>query len=143
MRLEGLQGAVLGVKLRYLEQWIIQRRAWAARYREMLADSDLLLPAELPESRHAYHLYVIRSSSRDELQAHLNSSGVPTGIHYPTPVHLQAAHQDLGYRLGDFPVAESTAQTVLSLPLFPELTTEQQQQVLFAVEAFAPAEVMP
>jgi dTDP-4-amino-4,6-dideoxygalactose transaminase len=137
MRMEGVQGAILSVKLRYLEQWNDQRRAHADYYQGNLAASDLILPAELADSRHVYHLYAVRSEDRDDLQAHLHSLGVNTGIHYPTPVHLQPAHHDLGYKRGDLPVSERAAQTVLSLPMFPELTHQQQDEVISAVGSFA------
>ncbi|MGD0548888.1 MAG: DegT/DnrJ/EryC1/StrS family aminotransferase, partial [Terracidiphilus sp.] len=112
MRLEGVQGAVLGVKLRYLEQWIGQRRACAEYYRTQLTGCEFSLPTERPDSRHVYHLFVVRSEQRDRLQAHLAGRGVHTAVHYPTPVHLQPAHSDLGYKRGDFPVSEDAAQTV-------------------------------
>jgi dTDP-4-amino-4,6-dideoxygalactose transaminase len=137
MRLEGVQGAVLGVKLRYLDQWIELRRACAAYYAESLAENNLVLPVEVAHSSHAYHLYVVRSETRDELQSHLAASEIQTGLHYPIPIHLQKAHADLGYKPGDFPVAEEAARTVLSLPMFPELTRDQQQQVVAAVGTFA------
>jgi dTDP-4-amino-4,6-dideoxygalactose transaminase len=141
MRLEGLQGAVLGVKLRYLETWTEQRRNRAEYYREALKDTDVLLPAERPENRHVYHLFPIRSEKREELQAHLLALGVQTGVHYPVPVHLQPAHADLNYHRGDFPVAERVAETELSIPLFPELTREQQNQVATAIQTFSLAGV--
>jgi dTDP-4-amino-4,6-dideoxygalactose transaminase len=141
MRMEGVQGAVLGVKLRYLEQWVDQRRACAAYYQDQLAEVDCLLPGELEHTRHAYHLYVIQSVNRNELHAHLNSLGVNTGVHYPTPIHLQQAHSDLGYKKGDFPVCEHAARTVLSLPMFPELTREQQNEVVSAIGTFAQMEL--
>jgi dTDP-4-amino-4,6-dideoxygalactose transaminase len=141
MRLEGVQGAVLGVKLRYLEQWVDRRRACAAYYQENLAGADCQLPVVLPHNGHAYHLYVVRSENRDELQAHLTSLGVHTGIHYPIPVHLQQAHADLGYKQGDFPVAERAANTVLSLPMYPELSRMQQDEVIAAVGTFAHEEI--
>jgi dTDP-4-amino-4,6-dideoxygalactose transaminase len=136
MRLEGLQGSVLRVKLRYLDQWIELRRARAHDYSSMLAGTSLVLPVERTDCRHVYHLYAVRSEDRDGLQAHMCSLGVQSGIHYPTPVHLQPAHADLGYKRGDFPVAERAAQTVLSLPMYPELTGEQQNQVVSAIESY-------
>lgn len=141
MRLEGMQGAILRVKLQYLQQWIDQRRACAAYYQKALAGSDLLLPVELQDNRHSYHLYVVRSENRDALQSHMSSLGVQTGIHYPTPVHLQPAHADLGYKPGDFPVAERASRTVLSLPMFPELRPEQQDQVNSVIDSFSKVEM--
>ena len=142
MRLEGLQGAVLRVKLRYLDSWIELRKACAAYYAQALGEYDLILPAEIPDTGHVYHLYVVRSENRDELQSHLASLGVQSGIHYPTPVHLQKAHADLNYKKGDFPVAERAAKTVLSIPIFPELTREQQDQVVSAIKTFTLAGVL-
>jgi dTDP-4-amino-4,6-dideoxygalactose transaminase len=128
-RLEGIQGAVLNVKLRHLDRWNQLRREHAARYTELLSGSGLRLPVEMPYAEHIYHLYVVQSDERDALQQTLNESGVQTGIHYPIPIHLQRAYASLNYRRGDFPEAESQAERVLSLPLFPELTVEQIMQV--------------
>ncbi|HEV2881593.1 MAG TPA: DegT/DnrJ/EryC1/StrS family aminotransferase [Pyrinomonadaceae bacterium] len=145
-RLEGIQGAVLNVKLKYLDGWNELRRAHAARYRELLSglsggDGDgasaLTLPRELPYARHIYHLYVVQTDERDALQQHLTAAGIQTGIHYPVPVHLQPAYASLGHRAGDFPVAERQAARVLSLPMFPELTGEQIERVAEVVRAFA------
>jgi dTDP-4-amino-4,6-dideoxygalactose transaminase len=141
MRMEGLQGAVLRVKLRYLDAWIERRRACAAFYDEELSEQDLFLPREQPGSSHVYHLYVVRSENRDELRSHLESSGVQSGIHYPTPVHLQKAHADLKYKRGDFPISERAADSVLSIPMFPELTREQRNHVVAAIKTFALAGV--
>jgi dTDP-4-amino-4,6-dideoxygalactose transaminase len=128
-RLETLQGAVLRVKLRHLEAWTEARRAAAARYNDLLAGSGIPTPSEAPDTRHVYHIYAIRTSSRDRLQAGLNAAGVQTGIHYPTPVHLLPAYADLGYANGQFPHSEKAAAEVLSLPLYPELTADMQEQV--------------
>jgi dTDP-4-amino-4,6-dideoxygalactose transaminase len=132
-RLEGMQGAILRVKLRHLEQWTEARRANAARYSELLAGSGVIPPAEMPYARHVYHVYAVRSSSRAELQTRLQAAGVQTGIHYPIPIHLLPAHADLGYRAGQFPIAERMAGETLSLPMFAELTTGQVAQVAEAV----------
>ena len=142
-RLEGIQGAVLRVKLRHLDRWNDLRRAHAARYGELLSPPDaaaagraLTLPREMPYARHVYHLYVVESDARDELQKHLSAAGVQTGIHYPVPVHLQPAYAALGHKAGDFPVAERQAARVLSLPMFPELTSEQIERVAGAIGEF-------
>lgn len=132
-RLEGIQGAVLRVKLKYLESWTEDRRAAASRYNELLAGSEYPTPVALAHNRHVYHVYAIRTSTRQSLQESLNAQGVQTGIHYPTPVHLLPAHEDLGYRQGQFPHAESAAEEVLSLPMFPELTEAQTSEVAHAV----------
>jgi len=143
-RLEGIQGAVLNVKLKHLDGWNDLRRAHAARYHELLSvaggDDEaraLTLPRELPYARHIYHLYVVQSQARDALQKHLMAAGVQTGIHYPVPVHLQPAYASLRHSAGDFPVAERQAARVLSLPMFPELTLEQIERVAGAVRSFA------
>ncbi|HST51617.1 MAG TPA: DegT/DnrJ/EryC1/StrS family aminotransferase [Pyrinomonadaceae bacterium] len=132
-RLEGIQGAVLSVKLKHLEAWNAARRAHAARYRELLAPLDaagaLALPREMPYAEHVYHLFVVQTDARDELQERLNEAGVQTGIHYPVPVHLQPAYASLGHCEGDFPRAEEQSRRVLSLPMFAELTDEQIEHV--------------
>jgi dTDP-4-amino-4,6-dideoxygalactose transaminase len=128
-RLEGIQGAVLRVKLKYLEKWTEARRAAAARYEAMLAGSGIRTPVALPENRHVYHVYAIRSPNRQAWQEVLTANGVQTGIHYPIPVHLLPAHADLGYRAGQFPHAEAAANEVLSLPMFPEITEAQIAKV--------------
>ena len=135
-RLEGIQGAVLGVKLRHLDLWNRARRAHAATYAEDLAGLDVLLPVEADGCESAYHLYVIRSDRRDALRAHLDEHGIQTGLHYPIPVHLQDAYADLGHSEGDFPEAESWARECLSLPMFPELTFAQIDLVIQGVKSF-------
>jgi len=133
-RMEGIQGAILSVKLRYLEAWTEARRARAREYDALLKDSETVkAPAQLPGRRHVYHIYAVRSADRDGLQQLLQADGVQTGLHYPIPVHLQEAHADLGYTAGDFPESEAAANEVLSLPIFPELTSSQVEQVVTAV----------
>jgi dTDP-4-amino-4,6-dideoxygalactose transaminase len=124
-RMDGVQGAVLGVKLRYLEHWTAARRRHAAEYRRQFAGTAVQVPAERPGCRHVYHVYVIRVRDRDQWRVRLTDAGVQTGVHYPVPVHLQPAYRDLGYVEGAFPVAEAAAREVLSLPIFPEMTAEQ------------------
>jgi dTDP-4-amino-4,6-dideoxygalactose transaminase len=136
-RLEGIQGAVLRVKLRYIEDWTDARRAHATRYNELLCGSNYKLPAAEADRRHVYHIYAIRHPRRAELQAFLEQRGISTGIHYPIPAHLQPAHADLGYRQGDFPHSEQAAREVLSLPMYPELQPEQQDQVVAALSEWA------
>ncbi len=131
-RMEGFQGAVLGVKLRHLDAWTEARRAHARRYNELLTGIDGT-PEEAPNVRHVYHVYTVRSAERDELQKALNVAGIQTGIHYPIPVHLQTAYSDLGYGAGSFPRAEAAAREVLSLPMFPEMTEAQIQEVVAAL----------
>jgi dTDP-4-amino-4,6-dideoxygalactose transaminase len=128
-RLEGIQGAILRVKLRYLEAWTEARRAHARRYDELLAGLDVVRPVSMAHNRHVYHLYPLRSPRRDELQKALAERGVQTGIHYPIPVHLQEAWRDLGYKAGDFPVTEAAAGELLSLPMYAELSDAQVAEV--------------
>jgi dTDP-4-amino-4,6-dideoxygalactose transaminase len=140
-RLEGIQGAVLAVKLKHLDGWNELRRAHAARYRELLAPLEaagaLRLPREREYAEHVYHLFVVQTDGRDELQKHLNDAGIQTGIHYPVPVHLQPAYASLGHREGDFPESERQARRVLSLPMFAELTGEQIEHVAEVIKLSA------
>jgi dTDP-4-amino-4,6-dideoxygalactose transaminase len=136
-RMEGLQGAILRVKLRHLDRWTDARRSRAALYDRLLADSPVDVPYEAAYARHVYHIYAVRTDAREDLQRTLRSNGVQTGIHYPIPVHLQPAYADLGYRAGDFPHAERAAREVLSLPMYPELTNVQIEQVAAAVQSAA------
>jgi dTDP-4-amino-4,6-dideoxygalactose transaminase len=128
-RMEGFQGAILGVKLRHLARWTEARRAAVKKYNELLAGSDVQTPAEMSWAHHVYHAYTVRSQDRDGLQATLASAGIQTGIHYPVPVHMQPAYADLGYGHGAFPESEKAAAEVLSLPLSPEITDEQIEAV--------------
>jgi dTDP-4-amino-4,6-dideoxygalactose transaminase len=139
-RLEGIQGAVLRVKLKYLEGWTEARRAAAARYDGLFEGTAVRAPKALAHNRHVYHIYAIRTSERAAWMEALNAAGVQTGIHYPTPVHLLPAHADLGYRAGQFPLAEKAASEVLSLPMFPELTSAQTSEVAKAVIALTKRE---
>ncbi len=135
-RMEGIQGGILRVKLRYLETWTEQRRQHAAAYSKLLADSGLTLPVEAPGNRHVYHIYPVLTPRRKEMMDSLNASGVQTGIHYPYPVHLLPAYSDLGYTAGDFPISESIAAEEVSLPMFPEMTPPQIDAVGQAVAEF-------
>lgn len=136
-RLEGLQGALLRVKLRHLESWTDARRVRGARYAGALADADVIAPADVPNTRHVFHVYAVRCADRPSLQQALEHEGIHTNIHYPIPVHLQPAHADLGYHEGDFPVSESAARQVLSLPMYPELPLEAVDRVADAVRRHA------
>ncbi len=124
-RMETLQAALLAVKLPHLEGWTEARRRHAGRYTELLTDAGIRLPSQAPDTRHVYHAYAVELADRDATQERLARSGIATGIHYPVPVHLQPAYADLGYRRGDFPVAERFARSTLSLPLYPELRPDQ------------------
>jgi len=132
-RLEGMQGAILRVKLRHLEAWTEARRAHARRYNELLAGNGVRTPEEMPFARHVYHIYAVRTPQREALQRALSEKGIQTGIHYPIPVHLQKAYADLGYQSGDFPHSERAANEVLSLPMYPELSDENIEIVSAAV----------
>jgi len=136
-RMEGIQGAVLRVKLRHLEAWTEARRAAAGRYDRLLSGSGVPTPTQMPYARHVYHVYAIRTQSREIWQDALQKRGVSTGIHYPIPIHLLPAFADLGYVEGQFPHSEQAADEVLSLPMFPELTVEQSAEVSDAVIALA------
>ena len=135
-RLDALQAAILGVKLRHLDDWNEERRAHAARYNELFADAEVIRPTVLDHVKHIYHCYVIRTPRRDELVEHLKAEGIGVVVHYPLPLHLQPAYKDLGHQLGDFPVSEACAKEIVSLPMYPELTDEQQQRVADVVKAF-------
>jgi len=137
-RMEGIQGAVLGVKMRYIAKWTDARRSHASAYTKLLKNTDgIITPEEMAFAKHVYHLYVIRVKNREQLQKHLDSKGIATGMHYPVPLHLQKVFKDLGYKKGDFPVAEQVAEEMLSLPMYPELTDEQISYVCDAVKEFA------
>ena len=134
-RMDGIQGAILRVKLRHLESWTEQRRQVAAWYGETLDPEIVRLPKARPGCRHVYHVFAVRTDDRDRLRDVLGAQGIQTGIHYPIPVHLQQAHADLGYHAGDFPTAEAVAREVLSLPIFPEMTREQVETVASVVSS--------
>jgi len=134
-RMEGVQGAVLRIKLRHLEDWTEARRSHARAYGMALSDCGFQLPLENPANRHVFHVYPVLTPSRKELIEALTASGIQTGIHYPFPVHLLPAYSDLNYREGEFPVAERIAREELSLPMFPELTKAQIEAVTDCVNS--------
>jgi dTDP-4-amino-4,6-dideoxygalactose transaminase len=137
MRLDECQAAFLSLKLKYLHEWTKQRQQIAAWYDEALKDIDsIILPKKAENATHVYHLYVIRTSRRDELQAYLNAEGIGTLIHYPIPPHLQQAYGHLGLKKGDFPIAEEIANTCLSLPLWPGMTIIDVQFVAKNINIF-------
>jgi dTDP-4-amino-4,6-dideoxygalactose transaminase len=140
-RMEGLQGAILRVKLRHLERWTEGRRAIAAKYNQQLADSGLALPQEMPWSRHVYHVYSLRTSDRDSFRTVLQSQGIQTAVHYAIPVHLQPAYADVGYHTGSFPESEAAANEVTALPIYAELSQDQVGAVCDAVRKIAPGRV--
>jgi dTDP-4-amino-4,6-dideoxygalactose transaminase len=136
-RLDTLQAAVLSVRLRRLAAWNQARNRHAERYRRLLAGvGDLAFQQQAPGSDHVYHLFVVETGRRDELRRHLHDAGVQTGVHYPVPIHLQRAYEDLGHKPGDFPNAERLAARMLSLPMFPELRPEQLAYVADQVRRF-------
>ena len=136
-RMEGIQGAVLRVKLRYLEDWTEMRRAAAANYDRLLAGIGISTPQALAHNRHVYHIYAIRTAHRQAWQSALLAQGIQSGIHYPTPVHLLPAFSDLGYVVGRFPHSEEAANAVLSLPMYPELNSVQCEAVAQALRSVA------
>jgi len=136
-RLDAIQAGVLRIKLRRLEEWNRSRRESAAYYNELLSKIDgVTLPVEADFARSVYHLYVILVHNRDDLQQFLNDKGIASGLHYPLPLHMQKAYEHLGYKKGSFPVTESVADRLLSLPMFPELTREQIEYVAESIKEF-------
>jgi dTDP-4-amino-4,6-dideoxygalactose transaminase len=135
-RLDEVQAAILRVKLRYLDQWNEERRRKARTYATMLGRSPFLLPVEMKEARHVYHLFVIRTRKRNSLQTFLKGKGVETLIHYLIPVHLQKAYRELRYQRGDLPLTEQVSREILSLPFFPELKEEEMGEVARQMKKF-------
>ncbi|MEM7131342.1 MAG: DegT/DnrJ/EryC1/StrS family aminotransferase [Chloroflexota bacterium] len=135
-RLDTLQAAVLKVKLPELDSWNQGRQKAADIYAEELVGLPITLPSKPSNVEHVYHLYVICTENRDELQTRLNEAGIASGLHYPIPIHLQPAYAELGYKTGDFPVTEQYASKILSLPIYPELTEEKISYVANTVSEF-------
>ena len=135
-RMEGIQGAVLGIKLKHLAKWTSERQRVAKRYAELLAGTPLQLPTEPSYAESVWHLYVVRHAQREELKKHLEANGVGCALHYPLPLHLQKCYEQLGYQPGDFPNAEKAASECLSLPIYPELTDDQIVRVVEVVKDF-------
>jgi dTDP-4-amino-4,6-dideoxygalactose transaminase len=138
-RMDAIQAGLLDVKLTHLPKWNAQRRERAAEYKRLLESTDTALvpPYEPAWSRAVYHLYVVRSADREGLMDHLKKAGIGTGIHYPIPLHLQKAYASMNYREGDFPITERAAAEIVSLPMFPQLTGEQQSVVVEEIRHFA------
>jgi dTDP-4-amino-4,6-dideoxygalactose transaminase len=129
-RMEGLQGAILRVKLKYLEQWTEARRAHGAQYNRLLAGATgIVTPQVMPYARHVFHVYALRVANRGAIQSALKEAGVANAVYYPIALHMLDAHKDLGYHPGDFPVAEQMCHEELSLPVYPELTEEQIEYI--------------
>lgn len=139
-RMDGIQGAVLGVKMNHIESWTDARRSLAERYDTLLSDIRLACPQPPWYSRHVYHVYAVRLSGRDDAIRSLRDAGIDVGIHYPVPVHLQKAYAELGYQPGDLPVTEMLANELLSLPIYPELLPEQVAEVVSTLKRAAPLE---
>ena len=149
-RLDAIQAAVLRVKLKYLDTWTEGRQRNAATYRRLFAaaginiqadlgnahTSGVVLPIEVPNGRHIYNQFIIRTGRRDELIAYLKQQQIGTEIYYPVPMHLQECFADLGYKAGDFPVSEGAAKQTLALPIYPELTLEMMSIVVNAIASF-------
>jgi dTDP-4-amino-4,6-dideoxygalactose transaminase len=137
-RLDSIQTGILSVKLKHLTEWNGKRRERAEEYNRLLAASEagVQTPYEPSWSRAVYHLYVVRTEDREGLMAHLGKTGIGSGIHYPIPLHRQRAYETLGYKLGDFPICEEIATEIVSLPMFPSLTAEQQKRVVQEIVAF-------
>jgi dTDP-4-amino-4,6-dideoxygalactose transaminase len=142
-RLDSIQAGWLSVKLRYLENWNKSRRALAHRYHELFSElkEGITIPREASWTKGVYHLYVVRVQDREALQAHLTEAGIGTGIHYPIPLHQQKAYEHLGYHVGDFPVTERIAQEIVSLPIFPQFSPSQQDEVVSRTAEFLNARV--
>ena len=135
-RMSAFQGAVLGVKSRYISQWNDRRREAAKKYNELLSGLPLVLPREDGDVRHVYHLYAVHTLERDTLREFLSGNDVASGLHYPLPLHTQKAYSYLGYKEGDFPVSEWNSSCNLTLPMFPDLTLDQQIIVAEAVKSY-------
>ncbi|HKV38992.1 MAG TPA: DegT/DnrJ/EryC1/StrS family aminotransferase, partial [Blastocatellia bacterium] len=141
-RLDSLQAAILRVKFKYLDEWAESRRANARRYRELFGETpvevngSIVLPEELGEGHHVYNQFVIMAKQRDELQSFLKQQGIGTEIYYPLPLHLQECFEKLGYKRGDFPASERAARESLAIPIYPELTSDEQEFVVQAIASF-------
>jgi len=139
-RLDALQAAILRVKLRHLNSWTEGRQRVAARYAERLGPlsekGEIILPLSSPACRHIYNQYVVRVRERDRLQRHLRECGVPTDVYYPVPLHLQEGFRYLGYKDGDFPESEAASRDVLAVPVFPEISQQQQNLVTDSITGF-------
>jgi dTDP-4-amino-4,6-dideoxygalactose transaminase len=141
-RLDAIQAAVLRIKLPHLDDWSRGRGANAERYDRWFEETGLVaagrvrLPRRAPDSSHIFNQYTLRVERRDELRAHLNAEGIGHSVYYPVPLHLQECFGDLGYRKGEFPVAERACEEVIALPIYPELTSEHQRRVVDALVGF-------
>jgi dTDP-4-amino-4,6-dideoxygalactose transaminase len=135
-RIDALQAAILDAKLKHLDSWIEKRREHAKKYDSKISQ-NIKKPHEASGRKHTYYMYVIRTDKREKLMQHLKEKGIDCGIHYPIPLHLQPAYKHLGYKEGDFPVAENAAKEILSIPLYPELTEEQKEYIVENISEFS------
>jgi dTDP-4-amino-4,6-dideoxygalactose transaminase len=137
MRMEGFQGAVLSIKMKYLEKWTQERRKNAQYYNELLSDvNGIITPIEMSHVTHVYHLYVIRVKEREKLQKFLQEREIASGFHYKIPLHLQPAYKYLNYHKGDFPVSEKIMEEIISLPMFPELSKHQIEYTVESIKLY-------
>jgi dTDP-4-amino-4,6-dideoxygalactose transaminase len=143
LRLEGIQGGILAVKLPHLDGWNNNRRILAARYNEIFAGSKVVTPKEMPYAQHVYHLYVVVVEDREALKKALSEQGIENGLHYPVPLHLQKAYAYLGYKKGDFPVSEHVASSHVSLPMYAELPIEHVEHVAKTVREVLECQAVP
>lgn len=146
-RLDTLQAAILRVKLRYLDGWNAMRNHHAGTYHDLLSAASIGLPHRFERIESAWHLYIVRTPFRDRMKSHLAAQGIMAGLHYPTPIHLQAAYADAGYRRGDFPVTERLSEEILSLPMYPELDSDSLERIAGTVLStpgvkYAPARIV-
>src|SRR5260370_13564263 len=142
--LDAIQAGILHAKLKHLPEWTEMRRSAASRYRQLffeIGSDTITIPYEPEWSRSVYHLFVVRLKNREDIIGQLDAAGIGTGIHYPIPLHLQNAYTGLGYKKGDFPVAEKAAAEVLSLPMYPQLRSDQQSRVVSELEKFVAADM--
>jgi dTDP-4-amino-4,6-dideoxygalactose transaminase len=135
-RLDNLQAALLNVKLKMLDKWTERRRTIAGKYYEALKGLDMIVPCDKSYEKAVYHTFIIQTQQRNKLKEYLMNMGIDTKIHYPIPIHLQEAAKHLGYKKGDFPVTERQAETILSLPVYPELTDMQVDYIIESVKSF-------
>ncbi len=135
-RLDNMQAALLNVKMKYLNQWTERRRAFANLYCEQLSDLPMIVPTDASYEKAVYHTFIIQTEDRNELKEHLARKGIDTKVHYPIPIHYQEAAKGLGYKKGDFPVTEKQAETILSIPIYPELTDEQVGYIIEEIQNF-------
>ncbi len=135
-RLDELQAAILRVKLKYLDQWNVLRQKHALRYNDKLKESNLILPENIADINNVYHQYVVQSEKRDDLISFLKDKGISTGVYYPVPLHLQKVYKGLGYKPGDLPVSEYLSHRTLALPVYPELSTDEQDYIISSICGF-------